>query len=100
MKALPPAGAYERALLHHNPSRWPGPALVGRELLPDATGDVLVDLGVRAVGPGDHDRMAAVGRGADVEMQRHLAQERHAELVGFLVGTAMAEDLRAFAALG
>ena len=33
-------------------------------------------------------------------MQRDLAEERHAELVGFLAGAAMAEDLRALAALG
>jgi hypothetical protein len=44
--------------------------------------------------------MAAIGGGADVEMERDLAQERHAELVGFLAGAAMAEDLRALAALG
>ena len=39
-----------------------GAALVGGELLPHPAGDVLVDLGIRAVGLGDHDGMAASPR--------------------------------------
>src|SRR5947208_7297906 len=75
------------------------PALGGRELLPHPAGDVPVDLGVRAVGLGDDDGMARIGRRADVEMERHLAQERHAELFRLLARPAMAEDLRALAAM-
>src|SRR5436190_13309556 len=88
------------ALAHHDARRRPRPALVGGELLPHPAGDVPVDLGVRAVGLGDHDRMAAVGAHADVEMQRHLAEEGDAELFGFLARAAMAEDLRPLAAFG
>src|SRR5260221_4371357 len=64
--------AIRRALTHHDARRGARTALVGGELLPHPPGDVLVGLGVRAVGHGDDDRVAAVGRGADVEMQRDL----------------------------
>src|SRR5260370_9577409 len=67
-------------LTHHNTRRGARAALVGGELLPYPAGDVLVGLGMRAVRLGDNDRMATVGRGADVEMQRDLAEERHPEL--------------------
>src|SRR5882762_7057771 len=88
------------ALAHHDARRGAGPALVGGELLPHPAGDVLVGLGVRAVGFGYDDGMPTVGRGADVEMQRDLAQERDAEFVGLLARAAMAEDFRALAAMG
>src|SRR3954452_24782350 len=88
------------ALSHHDLRRRARSALVGVELLPHPAGDVLVDLRVRAVGLGDHDREAVVRRGADVEMQRYLAEESHAELFGLLARAAMAEDLRPLAALG
>src|SRR5713101_10215584 len=86
-------------LTHHDARRRAGPALGSRKLLPYPAGDVLVDLGVRAVGLGDDDGMARIRGGADVEVQRHLAQERHAELFGFLARAAVAKDLRTFAAM-
>src|SRR5579883_549410 len=88
------------ASAHHDARRRTSPALVRRELLPHPAGNVPVDLRMRAVGHGDDDGMAAVRRGPDVEMQRHLAEERDAELVGLLMRTAMTEDIRTLATLG
>jgi len=42
---------------------------------------------------GDDGRTAVAGN-PDVEVQRHLAEERDAQLLGFLARTAMAEDMR------
>src|SRR6188508_2199744 len=53
-------GRKRRALTHHDARRRAGAALVGRELLPDSSGDVLIDLRMHAVGLGDDDRMTAV----------------------------------------
>src|SRR5581483_8874904 len=86
-------GAQSRSA-HDDARRGARAALVGGELLPHAAGDVAIGLGVRALRLGDDDRVAAVGRRADVEVQRHLAQERHAHLLGFLVRAAMAKDFR------
>ena len=69
------------------------------ELLPDALGDGAIDLGVRAVGIGDDDRVAAVGGLADGDVERHLAEEVAAELLGLAPRAAMAEDLAALAAM-
>ncbi len=51
-------------------------------LLPDPLGNRHIGLGVRALGFGDDDRPAAVGGLADLHVERQLAQELYAELLG------------------
>ena len=59
----------------------------------------LVDrLGGRVAGVLDHERDAAVGVLAQRHRQRHLAQQRHVELVRQLLAAALAEDREALAA--
>src|SRR5690349_2398182 len=83
-----------------NDDSWRRAALLAAfQRRPDPLGDVAVDAGVLAVGLGGDDGSAVVGMGADVEMQGHLAQEGYAELLRLVPRAAMAEDLRALAAM-
>ena len=41
---------------------------------------------------GDDDRLAVVGAGAQRLDERHLAEQRHLELVGELLAAALAEQ--------
>ena len=54
----------------------------------------------RVVGVGDDERHAGVGLLAQRHRQRHLAEQRHVELVGQLLAAALAEDREALAATG
>src|SRR5438874_1023607 len=71
-------------------------ALAG-DFLPDPSRHVAEDPGVRVVGVGDGDRSAAVGGFADLQVERHLAEELSAEPPGRLAGAAVREDLAAAA---
>ena len=51
----------------------------------------------RVVGVGDDERHAGVGLLAQRHRQRHLAEQRHVELVGQLLAAALAEDREALA---
>ena len=48
----------------------------------------------------EHQRRAGVGLLAQRHRQRHLAEQRHAELVGELLAAALAEDREALAGRG
>src|SRR5215211_5729265 len=69
-------------------SGWP-------DLLPHLGGKIAVDLRVRAVRIGRHHRTAGIGRFADHEIERHFAEEGHAELLRLAPRTAVAENFRA-----
>src|SRR5437016_4375834 len=49
------------------------------ELGPDVLGDVAVDRGLRTIRLAHHQRPARIRGLADGEIERHFAQERHAE---------------------
>src|SRR6185437_12657931 len=55
--------------------------------------------GMRAIGRRDGDRLAAVGRFADVHVKRHFAKERDAELPRLFTRAAVAEDIGPLATL-
>src|SRR5881394_3331813 len=82
--------------LNHNPWRRSPAAL---ELIAHACRDLAISLGVRAIGLGRHDRQAGIRLLTDRHMQRHLAQERHAQPLGFAARAAMAENVGARATL-
>src|ERR1051326_6934309 len=65
------------------------------ELAPDVLGDLAENRGLRAVGFA-HDQRAPGVRGfANLEVERHLAQERHAEPFRLAPRAAVAENFRA-----
>ena len=51
----------------------------------------------RVVGVGDDERHAGVGLLAQRHRERHLAEQRHVELVGEQLAAALAEDREALA---
>ena len=51
------------------------------------------DLRRFVVGIRDHDRLAVVAALAQLGHERHLAEQRHLELVGELLAAALAEEL-------
>src|SRR6185436_14060870 len=73
-----------------------GPLL---QLLPRPARDLPINLRLRAVGVGGDDRPAFVGCGADIHVQRHAAEERHAELLRLVLGAAVTENVGALPAL-
>ena len=54
---------------------------------------------MRPVRPLSTDRQAGVRVLADLHVQRHLAEERHAEALGLVARAAVAENVRSRAAL-
>ena len=52
------------------------------------------------MGLGEHQRLAGVGVHAQVLGERHLAEQRHVELVGEQLAAALAEDREALAVGG
>src|SRR5262245_6366674 len=96
-----PNGAAESAALLDDDAWWlaPGVPEQAGDLVPDARGDGLVGLGVRAVGLRDRDRAAAVGGLADGHVERDLAEKFGAEPLGLATSTAMGEDVAALPAM-
>src|SRR5665213_3141593 len=69
------------------------------DLLPNPRRDLFVELGMRAVGLRDDDRRSRIRGLADGYIERHLAEEFDAELLGLFPGAAMAEDFASLAAM-
>ena len=63
----------------------------------EAAGGLADRLRGGVVGVGDDERHAGVGLLAQRHRQRHLAEQRHVELVGQLLAAALAEDREALA---
>src|SRR2546422_183397 len=61
--------------------------------------DLPVDRRVRAVRVGRHHRAARIRGLANRDVERHLAEERHAEPLGLVARAAVPEDVRTRAAL-
>src|SRR5436190_8329066 len=97
-KSCPPNLSSAR-LFNYNPRRRAAIGAFAGDLFPDAGGHLAEDKRVGVVGLGDRDRGAAVGGFADLEVERHLAQELGTEALGFLAGAAVREDLAATAAM-
>src|SRR6185312_17542072 len=83
--------------LHHNLRRLP--LLAAAEELPEPRGDRAIGLGVFAAGLGDDDWIAAIRGLEDRDIERQLAKEFDPELLCLGLGAAMAEDIRALAAM-
>ncbi len=66
----------------------------------DAGGGGADRLGGRCIRIGQHQRLAAVGVLAQLLLKRHLAEQRHVELVGEELAAALAEDRESLAARG
>src|SRR5690606_19173754 len=106
MTAVPAFGA--RANIQYKPQTrsafdydfWRCPSAL---LLLDAganTGrNLTIDFRLRAVGLSGDDRQARVRSFTDVHDERHFAQKRHTEPLGFLPCTAMGENIRPLAAM-
>src|SRR5438046_4155716 len=62
-------------------------------------GDVTVNRGERSVRVGRHYRTAGVGSLADRHVERHLAEERHAQPLRLAARAAMAENIAARSAM-
>src|SRR5947208_10038012 len=93
-----PADGYWVGLLDHDPRR--GLLRRAGKLLPRAFGDGAICGGVHAAGLRDNDGVAAIGGFPDRHIERHFAQELHAQFVCFSSGAAVAEDVAALAAMG
>src|SRR5687767_6928008 len=93
---LPGRGArpysFTRLRLDHDLRRGARCALALQPVA-DTRGDLAIDLGMRSVRIGRDYGAAGIGRLADRHVQRHLAEERHAELVRLLLRAAVAEDV-------
>src|SRR5437879_7466014 len=95
MRRPVPGGAL---LLDDDPRRLP--LRLAGDLLPDALGELTIDLGMLAVGLRDDDRGAGVGSFADGDVERHFREELDPELFRLAPCAAMTEDLAAVAAIG
>src|SRR4029079_18957907 len=60
---------------------------------PDLIGYFPENCGMGTLRQGRHDGLAGIGTSTDFHVERHLAQERHAQAPGFLARTAMTEYL-------
>jgi thymidylate synthase (FAD) len=80
-------------LLHDDTGRLAHGAAGIRDLVANSLGNGDEGLGVGAVGLGHHDRPSAVRGLADLDVERHLAQELDAQLLGLEPRPAVAEDV-------
>src|SRR4029077_18872838 len=69
------------------------------ELIPDPGLYVAIDFGMSTMGLGRDHGKAGIGLFADGHVQRHLAEERHAEAFRLVPRAAMAENIGARAAM-
>src|SRR5688572_27029247 len=99
---LPGRGArpysFTRLRLDHDLRRG-APRTLPLQPVADTRGDLAIDLRVRSIRIGRDHGSARVGGLADCHVQRHLAEERHAEFLRFLVRAAVTENVVALAAL-
>src|SRR5207302_7386625 len=81
-------------LLDHDPGWRSRARALALDAVPRGLGDLAIDLRVAALWLRHDDRPALVRGEADLEVEGHLAQERHAQPLGLVARAAMAEDLR------
>src|SRR6201989_353881 len=69
------------------------------KLIANLLADGTVDRRMGPIGLAHHPGSTGVGRGPDRHMQRDFAEEGHAQPLGLVPRAAMAENVRAFAAM-